>query len=109
MDVDPGLAAANTAWVLAASALVLFMTPGLGFFYGGFTRQKNVLGDDHAELHRRRAGGDAVGGHRLQPGVRAQRGDWGLIGNLDYFGLKDVGQTPNESTRQPRACRSRRS
>ncbi len=34
----------DTAWVLAAAALVLFMTPGLAFFYGGFVRNKNVLG-----------------------------------------------------------------
>jgi len=34
----------NTAWVLASAALVLFMTPGLAFFYGGMVRSKNVLG-----------------------------------------------------------------
>ena len=34
----------NTAWVLASGALVLFMTPGLAFFYGGMVRSKNVLG-----------------------------------------------------------------
>jgi ammonium transporter, Amt family len=33
----------NTAWVLAAAALVLFMTPGLGLFYGGMVRTKSVL------------------------------------------------------------------
>jgi Amt family ammonium transporter len=33
----------NTAWVLASAALVLFMTPGLAFFYGGMVRSKNVL------------------------------------------------------------------
>jgi Amt family ammonium transporter len=33
-----------TAWVLASSALVLLMTPGLAFFYGGMVRAKNVLG-----------------------------------------------------------------
>ncbi len=33
----------NTAWVLASAALVLFMTPGLAFFYGGMVRTKNVL------------------------------------------------------------------
>ena len=33
-----------TAWVLASAALVLFMTPGLAFFYGGMVRSKNVLG-----------------------------------------------------------------
>ncbi|MDQ6798269.1 MAG: ammonium transporter [Actinomycetota bacterium] len=34
----------NTAFVLAAAGLVLFMTPGLAFFYGGMVRSKNVLG-----------------------------------------------------------------
>jgi ammonium transporter, Amt family len=34
----------NTAWVLMASAMVLFMTPGLALFYGGMVRSKNVLG-----------------------------------------------------------------
>ncbi len=34
----------NTAWVLMSAALVLFMTPGLAFFYGGMVRSKNVLG-----------------------------------------------------------------
>jgi Amt family ammonium transporter len=34
----------DTAWILVASALVLLMTPGLAFFYGGMVRGKNVLG-----------------------------------------------------------------
>lgn len=38
--MDPG----NTAWLLTSAALVLFMTPGLAFFYGGMVRSKNVLG-----------------------------------------------------------------
>ncbi len=33
----------NTAWVLMSSALVLLMTPGLAFFYGGMVRTKSVL------------------------------------------------------------------
>lgn len=33
----------DTAWVLASSALVLLMTPGLAFFYGGMVRTKSVL------------------------------------------------------------------
>jgi Amt family ammonium transporter len=33
----------DTAWMLTASALVLLMTPGLAFFYGGLTRGKNVV------------------------------------------------------------------
>jgi Amt family ammonium transporter len=40
----PKLDAANTAWMLTASVLVLFMTlPGLALFYAGLTRAKNVL------------------------------------------------------------------
>ncbi len=37
------ISAADTAWVLVSSALVLVMTPALGFFYGGMVRKKNVL------------------------------------------------------------------
>ena len=33
----------DTAWMLTSSALVLLMTPGLAFFYGGLVRRKNVL------------------------------------------------------------------
>ena len=33
----------DTAWVLASSALVLLMTPGLAFFYGGMVRTKSVI------------------------------------------------------------------
>ena len=41
--VDPVLNTGDTAWMLVSSALVLFMIPGLAFFYGGMVRQKNVL------------------------------------------------------------------
>lgn len=34
---------ADVAWILTASGLVLLMTPGLSFFYGGMVRQKNVI------------------------------------------------------------------
>ena len=33
----------DTAWVLASSALVLIMTPGLALFYGGMARRKNAV------------------------------------------------------------------
>jgi len=42
-NVDPVLNTGDTAWMLISSALVLFMIPGLAFFYGGMVRQKNVL------------------------------------------------------------------
>jgi Amt family ammonium transporter len=37
------VSAADTAWILTATALVLLMTPGLSFFYGGMVRLKNVV------------------------------------------------------------------
>ncbi|ANE49916.1 ammonium transporter [Flavisolibacter tropicus] len=39
----PSISAADTAWMLTATALVLIMTPGLAFFYGGMVSRKNVL------------------------------------------------------------------
>jgi hypothetical protein len=33
----------DTAWMIASTALVLFMTPGLAFFYGGLVHRKSVL------------------------------------------------------------------
>ncbi len=39
----PAVAPADTAWMLVATALVLLMTPALGFFYGGLVRSKNSL------------------------------------------------------------------
>ncbi len=36
--------AGDTAWVLISTGLVMLMTPGLAFFYGGMVRRKNVLG-----------------------------------------------------------------
>jgi ammonium transporter, Amt family len=38
-----GMSAGDTAWIIAATALVLIMTPGLAFFYGGMVRAKSVL------------------------------------------------------------------
>jgi len=39
----PALSPADTAWMLIATAMVLVMTPALGFFYGGMVRAKNAL------------------------------------------------------------------
>jgi Amt family ammonium transporter len=39
----PSFNTGDTAWVLASAALVMLMTPGLGLFYGGMVRRKNVL------------------------------------------------------------------
>jgi ammonium transporter, Amt family len=42
MDVN-AINTGDTAWMLVSSALVLLMTPGLAFFYGGLVRSRNVL------------------------------------------------------------------
>ena len=39
MEINAG----DTAWVLVSAALVMLMTPGLAFFYGGMVRVKSVL------------------------------------------------------------------
>ena len=39
MPIDSG----DTAWLLASTALVMIMTPGVGFFYGGLIRRKNIV------------------------------------------------------------------
>jgi ammonium transporter len=88
VDINSG----NTAWVLAAAALVMFMTPGLGFFYAGFTRSKNVLGTIMQSF----IVVGLVGVQWVIIGYSLAFGPdkWGIIGNLDYFGLKHVGLTP---------------
>ena len=41
--VTEGINAGDTAWMLVATALVLIMTPGLAYFYGGMVNNKNVI------------------------------------------------------------------
>src|ERR1035437_8447069 len=40
---DPNLNFADIAWMLTAAGLVLLMTPGLSFFYGGMVSKKNII------------------------------------------------------------------
>lgn len=42
-SADAALTAANTAWMLSSASLVLLMTPGLAFFYGGMVQKKNLI------------------------------------------------------------------
>jgi len=42
-DAPPTIDSGDTAWMLVSSALVMLMVPGLALFYGGLSRQKNVL------------------------------------------------------------------
>jgi Amt family ammonium transporter len=43
MSSNAHISAADTAWMLSATGLVLIMTPGLAFFYGGMVNKKNVI------------------------------------------------------------------
>ncbi len=86
--VDTG----DTAWMLIASALVMLMTPGLAFFYGGLVRHKNALS---TIMHSFTAVALVsviwvLWGYSLAFGPD----HWGLIGGLDWLGLRHVGQEP---------------
>ncbi len=77
----------NTAWVLMSAALVLFMTPGLAFFYAGMVRSKNVLG----MLMQNFFSMGLVSVLWAFVGFSLAFGDGGgWIGNFDFMGLKDV-------------------
>ena len=83
----------DTAWVLASTALVLFMTPGLALFYGGMVRAKNVLG---TLMHSVFAMGLmailwVIVGYSLAFGDDIG----GLIGGLNFLGFHDVGADPH--------------
>jgi ammonium transporter, Amt family len=78
----------NTAWVLVSAALVLFMTPGLAFFYAGMVRSKNVLG----MLMQNFFSMGLVSVLWVTVGFSLAFGDGGgLIGNFDFAFLKDIG------------------
>jgi Amt family ammonium transporter len=88
------LNAGDTAWVLAATALVLIMTPGLAFFYGGMVRAKSVLNMMMMSF----GALGLVGVIWVLWGYSAAFGTEGngFIGNpFQYFGL--VGLTDNNS------------
>lgn len=89
LKVDTG----DTGWLLASSALVLLMTPGLALFYGGMVRRKNVLG---TVMHSFVAMGMitiqwVLFGYSLSFGPDVGH----IIGNLDWIGLRGVGLEPN--------------
>src|SRR5438105_11351587 len=85
--------AGDTAWVLAASALVMLMTPALGFFYGGLVRRKNVLSTImHSFFILCLISVQWVlWGYSLAFGPD----HWNLIGGLDWAGFNHVGFAPN--------------
>jgi Amt family ammonium transporter len=85
---------ADTAWMLVATALVLMMTPALGFFYGGLVRSKNALNTLMMSFTALGFVGIAwaLGGYSIAFG-----GDGALVGTLEHVLLRGVGLEPEGS------------
>ncbi len=86
----------DTAWVLAATALVMIMTPAVGFFYGGLVRMKNLVSTivQCLAIFAAISLVWAIWGYSLALGGNSIGG---IIGNLSDFGLVNVGVTPNSA------------
>jgi Amt family ammonium transporter len=84
----------DIAWVIAATALVMIMTPGLGFFYGGLVRRKNLVSTivQCMAIFAVVSLAWALWGYTLAFGPSALGG---FIGNFQYFGLNGVGSAAN--------------
>jgi ammonium transporter, Amt family len=84
----------DTAWVLVSSALVLIMTPGLSFFYGGLINKKNVV----STMLQSFVALGVISVIWVIVGFSLAFGDsiGGIIGNpLTYFSFNNVGAEPN--------------
>jgi Amt family ammonium transporter len=89
----------DNAWVLASAALVLIMTPGVGFFYGGMVRRKNAIAT-------------VMMSFTILALISLQWVLWGytlafgpdvggIIGGLEHLGLKGVGMEAMEGLTIP--------
>ena len=86
------VSAGDTAWVLVSSALVLLMTVGLAFFYGGLVRPKNALNTMMMSV----VALGIIGVQWMLVGYSiafAPGNPW--IGGLSWLGLHNVGVDPN--------------
>ncbi len=83
----------DVAWVLAATGLVMLMTPALGFFYGGLVRRKNLVSTivECMIIFAVVSLVWALWGYSLAFGPDVG----GVIGNFDNVGLNGVGAQPN--------------
>ncbi len=92
-DLPPKIDTGDTAWVLASAALVLLMTPGLALFYAGMVRKKNAV----AMTIQCFAIICLISVQWVLFGYSLAFGPdmGGLIGGLEWMGLKGVGAAPN--------------
>jgi Amt family ammonium transporter len=89
----PKIDTGDTAWLLISTALVMLMTPGLAFFYGGLVRRKSVL----SIMMQCMIAVSIVSVLWVLVGYSLAFGPdkHGLIGDLSWLGLKGVGEAPN--------------
>ena len=89
----PQINTGDTAWILVSCALVLMMTPGLAFFYGGMVRRKNVLSTlTLSYIFMALIGVQWVAyGYSLSFGGSIN----GFIGGLNFIGFQGVDAAPN--------------
>lgn len=83
----------DTAWLLVSTALVMLMTPGVALFYGGMVRRKNALSTIMMSFTILTMVGVlwVLYGYSLAFGPDRA----GIIGGLDWIGLRQVGQEPS--------------
>lgn len=88
MTLDSGA----TAWILASTALVMLMTPGVGFFYGGLVRKKNFISMIMLSF----VAFALVSIQWVLIGYSLAFGPdvGGFVGNLQFLGLNGVGMDP---------------
>ena len=92
VPIDPG----DTAWLLTATGLVLLMTPGLAYFYGGMVSRRNVI----STMFQSFIAMGVVSILWVVVGFSIAFGDsfHGIFGNpLTFFMFKDVGLAPNKA------------
>src|SRR5512136_393928 len=90
-----GMSSGDTAWILISAALVMLMTPGLALFYAGMVRKKNVLSTMMMSF----AILGVIGVLWVLYGYTLSFGPdkGGIIGGLDWIGLRNVGQEPSST------------
>ncbi len=91
MPVNSG----DTTWLLVSSALVMLMTPGVALFYGGMVRRKNVLSTMMMSFAALALIGLLWVLYGYSLGFGPDVG--GIIGGLDWIGLRQVGQEPSST------------
>ncbi|HEX8101670.1 MAG TPA: ammonium transporter [Solirubrobacteraceae bacterium] len=96
--MSPGVNAGDTAWMLAATALVLLMTPALGLFYCGLVREKNTLNTFMMSLAA--LGVATLTWALIGYSLAFDEGN-GIVGGLGHALLRDVGFAPREGSTIP--------